>query len=96
MKVAILDDYQKVADHFANWKKIKNRCELKVFQEPFEDEDHAIENLMDFDALLIMRERTPITTKLLNACTNLKLIITSGMRNQAIDLKTAKQKILLF
>ena len=92
MKVAILDDYQKVAEHFANWEKIKNRCELKVFQEPFEDEDHAIENLMDFDALLIMRERTPITTKLLNACTNLKLIITSGMRNQAIDLKTAKQK----
>jgi phosphoglycerate dehydrogenase-like enzyme len=92
MKVAILDDYQKVAEHFANWEKVKNRCELKVFQEPFEDEDHAIENLMDFDALLIMRERTPITTKLLNACTNLKLIITSGMRNQAIDLKTAKQK----
>ena len=92
MKVAILDDYQKVAEHFANWEKIKNRCELKLFQEPFEDEDHAIENLMDFDALLIMRERTPITTKLLNACTNLKLIITSGMRNQAIDLKTAKQK----
>ena len=46
MKVAILDDYQKVAEHFANWEKIKNRCELKVFQEPFEDEDHAIENLM--------------------------------------------------
>ena len=92
MKIAILDDYQKVAEHFAEWEKVKDRCELKVFNEPFDDEDHAIENLLDFDALIIMRERTPITTKLLNACSNLKLIITSGMRNKSIDLETCKQK----
>lgn len=92
MKIAILDDYQQVAEHFAEWEKVKDRCELKVFNEPFDDEDHAIENLLDFDALIIMRERTPITAKLLNACSNLKLIITSGMRNKSIDLETCKQK----
>ena len=92
MKIAILDDYQQVAEHFADWEKVKDRCELKVFNEPFDNEDHAIENLLDFDALIIMRERTPITTKLLNACSNLKLIITSGMRNKSIDLETCKQK----
>jgi phosphoglycerate dehydrogenase-like enzyme len=92
MKIAILDDYQQVAEHFADWQKVKDRCELKVFNEPFDDEDHAIENLLDFDALIIMRERTPITTKLLNACSKLKLIITSGMRNKSIDLETCKQK----
>jgi phosphoglycerate dehydrogenase-like enzyme len=92
MKIAILDDYQQVAEHFADWEKVKDRCELKVFNEPFDDEDHAIENLLDFDALIIMRERTPITAKLLNACSNLKLIITSGMRNKSIDLETCKQK----
>lgn len=92
MKIAILDDYQQVAEHFADWEKVKDRCELKFFNEPFDDEDHAIENLLDFDALIIMRERTPITTKLLNACSNLKLIITSGMRNKSIDLETCKQK----
>jgi phosphoglycerate dehydrogenase-like enzyme len=92
MKIAILDDYQQVAEHFADWEKVKDRCELKVFNEPFDDADHAIENLLDFDALIIMRERTPITTKLLNACSNLKLIITSGMRNKSIDLETCKQK----
>ena len=92
MKIAILDDYQQVAEHFADWEKVKDRCELKVFNEPFDDEDHAIENLLDFDALIVMRERTPITTKLLNACSNLKLIITSGMRNKSIDLETCKQK----
>ena len=92
MKIAILDDYQQVAEHFADWEKVKDRCELKVFNEPFDDEDHAIENLLDFDALIIMRERTPIATKLLNACSKLKLIITSGMRNKSIDLETCKQK----
>jgi phosphoglycerate dehydrogenase-like enzyme len=92
MKIAILDDYQQVAEHFADWQKVKDRCELKVFNEPFDDEDHAIENLLDFDALIIMRERTPIATKLLNACSKLKLIITSGMRNKSIDLETCKQK----
>ena len=92
MKIAILDEYQQVAEHFADWQKVKDRCELKVFNEPFDDEDHAIENLLDFDALIIMRERTPIATKLLNACSNLKLIITSGMRNKSIDLETCKQK----
>ena len=92
MKIAILDDYQQVAEHFADWEKVKDRCELKVFNEPFDDEDHAIENLLDFDALIVMRERTHITTKLLNACSNLKLIITSGMRNKSIDLETCKQK----
>ena len=92
MKVAILDDYQGVAEQLVDWSKFKDTCEIKVFNQPFENEDHAIENLRSFDALLIMRERTPMTKKLLHSCPNLKFIATSGMRNLGIDLEHAKSK----
>ena len=92
MKVAILDDYQGVAEQLVDWSKFKDSCEIKVFNQPFENEDHAIENLKSFDALLIMRERTPMTKKLMDGCPNLKFIATSGMRNLGIDLEHAKLK----
>ena len=92
MKVAILDDYQGVAEQLADWSSVKNTCDIKVFTQPFENEDHAIENLNDFEALLIMRERTPITKKLIDGCPKLKFIATSGMRNLGIDLDYAKSK----
>ena len=92
MKVAILDDYQGVAEQLVDWSKFKGSCEIKVFNQPFENEDHAIENLKSFDALIIMRERTPMTKKLMDGCPNLKFIATSGMRNLGIDLEHAKSK----
>ena len=92
MKVAIIDDYQGVAEQLDDWSKFKDSCEIKVFNQPFENEDHAIENLKSFNALLIMRERTPMTKKLMDGCPNLKFIATSGMRNLGIDLEHAKSK----
>ena len=92
MKVAILDDYQAIADQLVDWSRFKNSCDVKVFNQPFENEEHAIENLKDFEALLIMRERTPITEKLIDGCPKLKFIATSGMRNLGIDLDYAKSK----
>jgi phosphoglycerate dehydrogenase-like enzyme len=92
MKVAILDDYQAIADQLVDWSRFKNSCDVKVFNHPFENEEHAIENLKDFEALLIMRERTPITKKLIDGCPKLKFIATSGMRNLGIDLDYAKSK----
>lgn len=92
MKVAILDDYQAIADQLVDWSRFKNSCDVKVFNHPFENEEHAIENLKDFEALLIMRERTPITEKLIDGCPKLKFIATSGMRNLGIDLDYAKSK----
>ena len=92
MKVAILDDYQAIADQLVDWSRFENSCDVKVFNQPFENEEHAIENLKDFEALLIMRERTPITEKLIDGCPKLKFIATSGMRNLGIDLDYAKSK----
>ena len=92
LKVAILDDYQNVSQEFVNLKNLSGKYEFKIFSEPFLDEADAIERLSDFEALLIMRERTPITKNLINNLNDLKFIITSGMRNKSIDLETAKKK----
>jgi len=92
LKVAILDDYQNVSHEFVDLKKLAGKYEFKVFSEPFLDEANAIEQLLDFEALLIMRERTPITKNLINNLKDLKYIITSGSRNKVIDLETAKKR----
>jgi D-3-phosphoglycerate dehydrogenase len=95
MKVAILDDYQNVSLILGNFEKLKKDFYFHVFDRPFEDEDSAIQQLKDFEVLLLMRERTPITKKIISHLKNLKLIITSGMRNQSIDFLTARDKKIL-
>ena len=95
LKVAILDDYQNVSQEFVDLKKLSGKYEIKVFSEPFIDENDAIEQLKEFEALLVMRERTKITASLINNLNNLKYIITSGMRNRAIDIDTAKKRKII-
>ena len=95
LKVAILDDYQNVSHEFVDLKKLSGKYEFKIFSEPFEDEADAIEQLSDFEALLIMRERTPITKNLIDNLNDLKYIITSGSRNKAIDLAAAKKRKII-
>ena len=92
LKVAILDDYQNVSQQFLDLKKLSGKYEIKIFSEPFVDEADAIEQLVEFEALLIMRERTPITKNLIENLTKLKFIITSGLRNKSIDLDAAKKR----
>ncbi|WP_415321170.1 D-2-hydroxyacid dehydrogenase family protein [Candidatus Pelagibacter sp. Uisw_092] len=95
LKVAILDDYQNVSHEFVDLKKLSGKYEFKIFSEPFEDEANAIEQLADFEALLIMRERTPITKNLIDNLNDLKYIITSGSRNKSIDLAAAKKRRII-
>ncbi len=91
LKVAILDDYQNIAKDFIDLKNLSSKYEIQIFNHPFENEDDAIGELKEFEALLIMRERTKITKKLLEGLKKLKIIVTSGMRNKSIDLETAKK-----
>ena len=80
LKVAVLDDYQNVSQQFVDLKKLSGKYEITVFSQPFKDETDAIDQLKDYEALLIMRERTKISTNLINNLKNLKYIITSGMK----------------
>ena len=95
LKVAILDDYQNVSQQFVDLKKLSGKYEFKIFSEPFEDEADTLEKLADYEALLIMRERTPITKNIIDNLMKLKFIITSGLRNKSIDLDAAKKRKII-
>ncbi|MDB9784177.1 D-2-hydroxyacid dehydrogenase family protein [Pelagibacteraceae bacterium] len=95
IKVAILDDYQDVFRQIIEIEKYKEKFEFQIFKEPFLNENEAIVALDEFEALFIMRERTPVTKSLINALPKLKYIMTSGMRNNSIDLDTAKKKDII-
>ena len=95
LKVAILDDYQNVSQQFVNLEKLSGKYEFKVFSEPFIDEADTLEQLADFEALLIMRERTPMTKNIIDNLSKLKFIITSGTKNKAIDLEAAKKRKII-
>ena len=92
IKVAVLDDYQDVFRQIINFEKYKDKYDFKVFNETFRDENEATVALEDFEVLFIMRERTPMSNSLINNLPKLKYIMTSGMRNNSIDLEAAKKK----
>ena len=95
IKVAVLDDYQNAFLQIVDIEKYKEKYNFKIFNEPFADEKEALVKLEEFEALFIMRERTPITKGLMEGLPNLKYIMTSGMRNNAINLETAKKKNII-
>ena len=95
LKVAILDDYQNVSQQFVDLEKLSGKYEFKIFSEPFADEADTLEQLADFEALLIMRERTPMTKNIIDNLSKLKFIITSGTRNNSIDLEAAKKRKII-
>jgi len=95
IKVAVLDDYQSAFKEIVDVEKFKNKFDFKIFNVAFIDENETIGALEEFEALFIMRERTPITKNLLENLPNLKYIMTSGMRNNSINLEVTKRKGIL-
>ena len=95
LKVAVLDDYQNAFQQIVEVEKHKDKFEFRIFNNPFNDEKEAIVELEDFEALLIMRERTPMTKTLIESLPKLKYIMTSGMRNKSIDLEATKKKNII-
>ena len=95
VKVAVLDDYQDIFKQIVDTQKYKEKYSFKIFNEPFSNENEAIVALEEFEALFIMRERTSITKTLITGLPKLKYIMTSGMRNNAIDLEAAKKNKII-
>ena len=90
LRCAILDDYINLALRVADWSKVSDRADITLFNEPFASTEAAAGALKDFEIICAMRERTPFPRALFAALPKLKLLITSGMRNAAIDMEAAK------
>jgi phosphoglycerate dehydrogenase-like enzyme len=92
VRCAILDDYQNVALKLADWSKLKDRVDIKVFTEHLGAADKVIAALQGFDFVVAMRERTGFPKTVIDALPSLKLLITTGMRNASIDTEAAKAR----
>jgi phosphoglycerate dehydrogenase-like enzyme len=91
MKIAILDDYFSRAQSYANWELFPD-LSFTFFDSHVSDTRELIEMLTPFDAVGLMRERTPFPKEIIDALPNLKLIVTSGKQNAAIDLDAANAR----
>jgi phosphoglycerate dehydrogenase-like enzyme len=90
-KIAILDDYQEVAQSFADWTPVLEYGTIEVFTDHLHEENEVVDRLTSFDIICVMRERTPLTAGLLMRLPNLKLIVSTGARNRSIDLTAAEK-----
>jgi phosphoglycerate dehydrogenase-like enzyme len=95
LRCAILDDYQNVALTMADWSKVEADVELKVFKEHLGAADEVVAALKDFAIVCAMRERTAFPRAVIEALPELKLLITTGMRNASIDLEAARARGVL-
>src|SRR6266436_10072447 len=95
MNVAILDDYQNVALRLADWSGVRRHAEITVFTDHVADPSAVVERLRPFDAVCVMRERTPLTREILEQLPRLKLIASTGPRNASIDTQAAAERGIL-
>jgi D-3-phosphoglycerate dehydrogenase len=92
LRCAVLDDYQNVALTMADWSKVSGELEIEVFRAPFGGAEQAARALQGFPIICAMRERTPFPRALIEALPDLRLLVTTGMVNRAIDLDAAKAR----
>ena len=89
MRVAILDDYQQVALASADWSGVRERAEIHVFTSHLGSTEALVDALEPFDVIVAMRERSPFDAARLSQLPQLRLLVTTGMANAAIDLAAA-------
>jgi phosphoglycerate dehydrogenase-like enzyme len=92
MKIAVLDDYQGVALRSAEWAGVMACADVTVFSDTLADQDALAERLAPFDAICLMRERTPLSAELLTRLPKLRFIGSNGPQNPSIDVAAAKAR----
>jgi phosphoglycerate dehydrogenase-like enzyme len=92
VKIAILDDYQKVALSITDWSAVAKKADITVFNDHIDQADALIERLLPFDAICVMRERTPLRRDIIERLPRLKFIASTGPRNISIDMAAAKER----
>jgi D-3-phosphoglycerate dehydrogenase len=92
LRCAVLDDYQNVALAMADWSKVTGDIDVQVFTAHLGSAEAVVAALQGFDIVCAMRERTRFPRAVIERLPNLKLLITTGMRNASIDLDAAKER----
>lgn len=90
-RVAVLDDYQGVAFEMADWSTLGDSVEVIAFRDCVSNPDELVSRLQHFDIIAAMRERTPFPRTILKRLPNLRLLVTSGPVNAAIDIDAARE-----
>ena len=95
-RLAILDDYQGVAQSMGPWDRLPPGMEVTVFRDTITDQAALVARLLPFDSILMMRERTPFPRALIERLPNLKLLITTGARNRSVDDVACAERGIVF
>lgn len=91
IKVALLDDYHGVAERYADWAALGPQVQVQVFRD-YLPEAERVRALQPFDVIVAMRERTPFPASLIESLPNLRLLVTTGVRNLAIDMDACSRR----
>ena len=94
-RVAVLDDWQNIAERSADWRELAGRAELHFLPPAFTGEDHAAAALQDFDILIAMRERTAFPATLIDRLPALRMISLTGGRARSLDLDACTRRGIL-
>lgn len=89
MRIAVLDDYLKVAAGMADWNSLDSEV---AFFSDYIDPSMLVQTLSEFDVICAMRERSAFPASVIQALPNLKLLVTTGMRNSSIDFEACRDK----
>lgn len=92
MKVAVLDDYQRVALSMADWSRVVDRAQVDAFDDHVSGEEDLVRRLEAYDVVVVMRERTPLPATVIERLPALRLIVTTGRRNPTIDVAAARAR----
>ncbi len=91
VKIAVLDDYQDAAARYADWAGLP-QAEVTIYRDHLADPCALAKRLRPFDVVCLMRERTRLDATMLARLPNLKLIVTTAMRNAALDVAEARRR----
>lgn len=92
MKIAILDDYLRLARSAADWSRLAETCEITVFDRPLQVPDEAVEALRDFDIICLLRERMTVSRELIGRLPKLKMIAVTGLYCRVLDVAAAAER----
>jgi len=92
VRIAVLDDYQGVALDMADWSPVQERAVVDVFSDHVSEEQALVERLESYDAVVLMRERTPLPGRVIQRLPRLRLVVSTGRRNASVDVETARAR----